>query len=199
MRMVIQRWREYAFALDHLKPQMVLDVGCCDSHFGFLLADCALTVTAIDIRDMPEFPFYGGRANFTFRREDILETKLPDRFFDSVVAISTIEHIGLLAYENKKEDKEGDLKAVQQIKRVLKDDGVFIMTVPYGLNPAYWYRVYNRESLAKLLSGFKIEAQKWYGFPSWNEISEEEASRVRNEAQEKATVCVSARKEYKAL
>jgi hypothetical protein len=48
--------------------------------------------------------------NFYFVKRNIRKTDLPNGYFDAVVAVSTIEHIGVL--EN---DQEGDKKAINEI------------------------------------------------------------------------------------
>jgi len=53
------------------------------------------------------------RPNFTFVKEDIRSTSFPNNFFDIVIAISTIEHIGL-GYYGDKLDRHGDKKSNQR-------------------------------------------------------------------------------------
>nr|MDZ8129558.1 DUF268 domain-containing protein [Nostoc sp. DedQUE07] len=129
----------------------VLDVGAAESLLSYELASFNYSVTAIDIRPIALF-----HPNLKFVKTDICNPVLPSASFDCVVALSTLEHIGLGWYGDKKEENY-DLKAVQQISLLLKPEGSFILTVPYGkkaLTPVH--RIYNQESLQKLIQDFRV-------------------------------------------
>ena len=61
--------------------------------------------------------------NLTYHKEDVRALTFDVDTFDKVISISVIEHI----YP----EVSGDYEALQEIKRVLKRDGEFILTVPY--------------------------------------------------------------------
>ncbi|WP_322694468.1 class I SAM-dependent methyltransferase [Nostoc sp. DedSLP03] len=129
----------------------VLDVGAAESLLSYELASFNYSVTAIDIRPIALF-----HPNLKFVKTDICNPVLPSASFDCVVALSTLEHIGLGWYGDKTEENY-DLKAVQQISLLLKPEGSFILTVPYGkkaLTPVH--RIYNQESLQKLIQDFRV-------------------------------------------
>lgn len=174
--MVIQRLPEYKFALAHVKPEEVLDVGCCESVLSLLLASTGLKVIGMDINP---YPFPSG-PNFTFMQEDVRQTTLPNKSFDTVIAISTVEHIGLDAYKNTKFEEHGDLTAMKQMNRVLKDDGVLILTVPYGYGSESWWRSYNKDSLPLLTEGLNVQVRTFVKGPLWNEVSEAEAEQTKH-------------------
>ncbi|MEH2267216.1 DUF268 domain-containing protein [Nostoc sp.] len=135
----------------------VLDVGAAESLLSYELASFNYSVTAIDIRPIALF-----HPNLKFVKTDICNPVLPPASFDCVIALSTLEHIGLGWYGDKKGESY-DIKAVQQISLLLKPEGIFILTVPYGkkaLTPVH--RIYNQESLQKLIQDFKI-VQRSYG------------------------------------
>ena len=80
-----------------------------------------------------------GIMNLKYRKEDVRDMQLRDNTFDRVVSISVIEHI----YP----EKDGDLKALSEINRVLKSGGEFLLTVPYKYKSNILYRdgpVYER-------------------------------------------------------
>lgn len=52
-------------------------------------------------------------------------------FFDLVITVSTIEHIGARDYANPIIEEDCDLKAVREIARILKKNDRFVFTVPY--------------------------------------------------------------------
>ena len=76
---------------------------------------------------------------------DIQKTTYPDKAFNKVISFGVLEHV--------KDDK----KALHEIARILKDDGVCAMTVDFKYGEALPYRedklerIYNKESLIKLV------------------------------------------------
>lgn len=102
--------------------------------------------------------------------DDMVNSKLPDCEFDGVIAIEVIEHV------------ENDVIFLQQINRILKPGGFFLLSTPNGdhivnTNPDH-KRHYKKEQLEeKLKSVFKIEELSYivsdtkdyrYGLQSWN-------------------------------
>lgn len=67
----------------------------------------------------------------TFYHQDILGNNLPRSFFDAVLLVSTIEHIGLLCY-GQKPVVYGDMLAVSEVWFLLKPGGRLVLTVPVG-------------------------------------------------------------------
>lgn len=140
----------------------ILDVGCCWSSLSIELSCLGYKVFGIDIS---EYPFY--HPNFTFVKGSICKTDFPDNFFDVVIAISTIEHIGLGHYGDSKQ--ETDHQAVNEIKRVLKPNGRFILTLPYGKSmTTEVFKVYDKNSLASLIEGFEVVKAQY--FINYNDI-----------------------------
>ena len=90
--------------------------------------------------------------------EDFLETSLPPRHFDGVVAVEVLEHV------------EQDEMFLRRASRVLKPDGWFIMTTPNGdyiknqgsdFNPDHC-RHYTRHELQTLLDRVFTEVDVCY-------------------------------------
>jgi 2-polyprenyl-3-methyl-5-hydroxy-6-metoxy-1,4-benzoquinol methylase len=129
----------------------ILDVGSAESLLAYELASLNYNVTAIDIR-----PISLSHPNLKFIKSDICHPVLPTASFDCVIALSTLEHIGLGWYG----DEVGaglDRQAVEKIYSLIKPEGSFILTVPYGrraLTPVH--RIYDRESLQNLVQDFRI-------------------------------------------
>ncbi len=129
----------------------ILDIGAAESLLSYELASFNYSVTAIDIRPIALF-----HPNLKFVKTDICNPVLPPASFDCVIALSTLEHIGLGWYGDETGENY-DVKAAQQISLLLKPEGSFILTVPYGkkaLTPVH--RIYNQESLQKLIQDFRI-------------------------------------------
>ena len=126
----------------------VLDVGYLESELIFQIASLGFETWGIDIRP-PAVEFSGIR----FIQGDVIQYPLKPHSFDVVVAVSTVEHIGLQAYGNVAADPQGDLHALQAAHRALKPRGRLILTVPFGmLGASDWYRVYDHKALLALLS-----------------------------------------------
>lgn len=127
------RMVEYSVAYNLLEIEnhselKVLDIGSLDSIFPLFLASKGNTeVTAIDINPRAKIlERYAKRLkinNLKVEIQDATHLKYPSNYFDRITAISTIEHI--------LPPKDGDLKAMKEIGRVLKPNGVAIITVPY--------------------------------------------------------------------
>lgn len=176
------RTAEYRFVLKSL-PQVgsiILDVGCCDSLLTLRLAKKGYKVYGIDTRQYPE-----KHPNLTFVRQDILRTPFPNEFFDTAIAVSTIEHIGLGVYGDPIHDN-ADAMAVREIHRVLKPAGSFIVTIPFAgeYRLAKYRGGYERycdaNAIRELFEGlFYIKAKEFFvaeGRFNWVSTSEEEAS-----------------------
>lgn len=138
----------------------VLDVGCRESQLCFEVSCLGFETWAIDIRPQPiRFP------GVHYVQADICRDPFTSAVFDVIIACSTIEHIGLLTYGNEELNPEGDSLAIMAIYRLLKTEGRLILTVPFGRPGATdWYRVYDYESLHKLLSPniFKIQKEGFW-------------------------------------
>jgi len=111
----------YEFALQYLGDKKVLDLGCGSGYGVDLIASKASEVIGVDISDEAisysrqhykkeniKF-FVGDAANLHFFR---------DEEFDAVVSFEVIEHITTY------------LKFLKEIRRVLKNDGILIISTP---------------------------------------------------------------------
>jgi hypothetical protein len=63
--------------------------------------------------------------------EDIVDYS-PGKLYDSIICISTLEHIG---WEEEERDPQKIFIALDKMKSLLKPKGVLIVTVPVGWNP----------------------------------------------------------------
>lgn len=209
---------EYGWVLSNLgDAQRVLDIGSTGSLLPIQLAGLGYDVYSIDLRNYKQ---YHGliHPNMKFIQGDIRCTAFPDEFFDIVIAVSTIEHIGTRDYDNVIIEEDGDVKAVREVARILKTDGRFIFTVPYKCEMAGLIRqeaieTMKRQKLAKtvvqrppplriyneytirerLLKGcFKVEKEKYFykrkGF--WYPAPKDKIGRLKGER----LACIVSRK-----
>jgi ubiquinone/menaquinone biosynthesis C-methylase UbiE len=141
-------------------PATVLDVGCSDSDFPLSLAAHNFKVYGLDIRE-----YHIKNPSFLFIQGSILNTSFPDQYFDVLTAISSVEHLGLSGRYSVEEDiPSAEKKAMKEMRRILKDNGRIVLTVPYGrfavLKP--WHKVYDAQKLADLTAGFTVLKEKFF-------------------------------------
>lgn len=184
------RHYERTFVLRNLPPPpcIVLDVGCgLPENVSYMLKGGYL-VYGLDVRALPSnyiLPY-----GFYFIEGDVRKTILPDALVDVVTCVSSLEHVGVAGrYGVIEEDKEGDRKAMSEMKRVLKDRGLLLLTTHFGVRAVYegLHRVYDEEQIRGLTQGFSVEAEEYYcreevepyRYPThdWRPCEKEEASK----------------------
>lgn len=153
--LISERIIEYPLIFKHLEKDSgkVLDVGCYFSALPIQMASMGFDVYAIDPED-----YQLKHPNFKFFKGDVQKSPFKGNFFDIITVVSTLEHIGLGFYKDKK-DYRGDKEALKEIKRVLKQNGKLLLTVPYSkrYKVTNSQRMYDKRSLTDLLSPeFKI-------------------------------------------
>ncbi len=143
--------------LDFHKINKILDLGCVGSKISLQLASLGYKVVGIDYR-----PFIFKHKNLEFIQGNFFNIDLPAESFDCVICISTIEHIGLPAY-NIKRFEQGDKKTIEKIYNLLKKGGKLILTVPFGQAIVnHFARTYDQKSLKQLIQRFKIHEFEIY-------------------------------------
>lgn len=170
-----ERLVEYDFLARNLtsplKKSTMLDVGSARSGLVQVIREFGSRWQAFGI-DLAQ----GGDAVM-----DARSTGFRDGSFDLVISISTVEHVGLVRNIN---DKTGDSKAMQEILRVLKKGRSAVVTVPYGRGGGPEHRIYDRKSLAKLVSSFKVAKKEFYRYVAgkWVKCSQAAADRADPQA-----------------
>lgn len=148
----------YRFAERYAINKRVLDFGCGSGYGSYELSKVAATVTAVDV-SCEAIEYARSRfknPNLTYLHID----QIGDEKYDIITSFQVIEHV-----DNVK-------TYLQQLKRLLSDDGTLIITTPdksirlFDLIQRPWnvYHVkeYKTDELNKLLSGYftKIELLK---------------------------------------
>lgn len=156
---------EYAFVIEklsRLSPGKVLDIGCT-SRNNFLTT--ALAAIGWEVYGIDKRPFLLKYPGFHFIYGDVTHMAFSDQFFDVVYAVSTFEHIGLSGrYQIKSDVISADFNTITEVKRVLKPDGSFIVTVPYGQSRIIkgWSRIYDQDRIRRLLKGWTTTNKKYF-------------------------------------
>jgi SAM-dependent methyltransferase len=116
-------------------------------------------VWGLGINDYPHKP-----RQVVFVKCDVRGTGLPSNFFDAVVVVSTIEHIGLPIYGQVGFDVDGDVKAIEELRRILKPRG-YLITTPFagrGFRIVPGEGQYDIERLELLERGFEVVAEEFF-------------------------------------
>jgi SAM-dependent methyltransferase len=178
-----ERAIEYPWAyknISDLKNGKIMDVGAKE---GLPITDMLLEnqniVYAIDLNAVATHQ----NGNLIIAKGDIISTTFEDNFFDSVIVISTLEHIGVAGrYGISVANETGDFQAMSEIFRVLKPGGKVLVTVPYGMGKSLpLNRLYDAERTKKLFTNFEITQSQYFIFHPeyelWLEADEEKASK----------------------
>lgn len=110
----------YAWASDVVAGKDVLDIACGEGYGSAMLAAKAKSVIGIDVSD--EAVAHATRTyvagNLRFAAGDAADIPLPDDCVDVVVSFETIEHL------------ERQDEMLSQVRRVLRADGVLVISSP---------------------------------------------------------------------
>ena len=194
--MITERILEGIFVHSRLpqKPVKLLDMGCAESINAIEMASLGHDVTGVDLRPLPV-----KHSNFKMVLADLCDLPFEDESFECVVALSTLEHVGLGWYTDEPE-KNDDIKALEEGARVLKSGGRFITTVPFGKKAGETkvHRIYDQARLDRLLAPLKI-VEIAYGVrdgETWNITHDAKlASAVDSIARVSAVALIVAEKE----
>jgi len=139
---------ENALVLRNLRDndETILDFGGFESALPLQLSAVGYRVTVWDQRP---YPF--SHPNLSVLCQDLFAASLEiDKTFDVIIAISTIEHLGLGAYGDKVVD-DGDRQGVEILWNLLGGRGRMMVSVPAG-KPSIQrgYRVYDESKLVRI-------------------------------------------------
>lgn len=94
----------------------------------------------------------------TCERADLTNLHFETESFNSLSCMHTIEHIGLGRYGDPL-DVNGDVKAINELKRVVKIGGNLLIVVPIGKPRIVFnaHRIYSPKMIIDEMQGFKLE------------------------------------------
>jgi SAM-dependent methyltransferase len=163
-----ERTVEYPWLYSHLPPQPgeMLDAGSA-LNYEYLLDHPPVSIAKLTICTLaPEKRAYFSRR-ISYVYCDLRNSVFRSSQFDTIVSVSTLEHIGLdntLLYTADLSKRESDtgsyLEAVQEFRRLIKPRGNCYISVPYGrpFNGG-WFQVFGAEGVESIIKNF---APSWY-------------------------------------
>ncbi|MEX2030823.1 MAG: methyltransferase domain-containing protein [Anaerolineales bacterium] len=118
-----EHWHRYLYATHFAKGKDVLDIACGEGYGTYLLSQTAGWTVGIDISNEAIRQAAGTyrRGNLEFNVGSVSSIPVPgSQVFDGIVSFETIEHVA-------EKDQEAFLG---EVKRLLKQDGFFLVSTP---------------------------------------------------------------------
>lgn len=151
----------WVFSRINYQQQMVLDAGSA-LNFPYLLESPALKTQKVVICTLaPEINHYkSNRVSYVY--DDLRQLMFKDQLFDTIVSISTIEHVGM--DNTKLYTQDGDfneacnsdyLQVISELKRLLKPGGKLLITVPFGKKQKFdWLQQFDLNMVNTVINRF---------------------------------------------
>ena len=133
-----------------LKPSKHIDISSI-LHFSTLVS-AFVPVEFYDFR-----PAEVRLDNLTSKKGDLLNLPFEDNSVESISCMHTVEHIGLGRYGDTL-DPDGDIKAINELKRVVRPGGTLIFVSPIGQSKIEFnaHRIYSYDQVIKLFEGMNL-------------------------------------------
>ncbi len=155
-----EHFHRYTMALNWVEDAVVLDAACGEGYGSHLLAQKAQSVVGVDLSEeaIEHAKSNYHQDNLEFICSNVLSLPFDDNCFDVVVSFETLEHL----VEHQ--------QLIQEFKRVLKTDGVLLISTPdkkeysdkTGFKNEYHFKELYQNEFADLLDGAFSHTQ-WYG------------------------------------
>ena len=151
----IEHLHRYAIASNYVKNKVVLDIASGEGYGSNLLSQYAEKVYGVDIDEntieLAKLKYVSKKIEFKVGRADLIPIK--DNTIDVVVSFETLEH----------HDKHDEMMI--EIKRVLKPDGILIISTPdkkFYSDEKNYKNPHHRKEL--YLDEFKILIKKHFNY-----------------------------------
>ena len=166
-----ERFIEIPWCLNRINgAHTVLDIGYAHAEQAYLggLANLRIpNLHGLDIAPPKQCtiaePNSTTRQLLTPMQGDLRGTTYPNEMFDLILCISTIEHVGMdnaiyLNLGSDPRDLRGDFQAMQELARITKPGGRFLVTVPFGKTENHGsFRQYDLDRLMRLCTSSALD------------------------------------------
>jgi hypothetical protein len=177
-----ERVIELPWALERYRgEQVVLDIGYANAGSAYVECLKRLHIPKLYGLDL----VYGPGPKFIRTLGDIRQAPYPDRFFEFILCISTLEHVGQdnTLYGTPSAPKcNGDFQAMRELYRLLRPGSRAIVTVPFGApREMGWQIQYDAARFDQLLttSPFEIVEAEYFGYlDGWVRCSRESLAKA---------------------
>jgi len=190
-----ERVVEYPWLFSRLPRGRVLDAGSVMNH-RYLL-ERALTeaeIAELTIVTLAPEPHAFTSLKVSYLYADLRELPLRDDWFDEVVCLSTIEHVGMdnevygVRAERADDPGEEAARALRELLRVVKPGGRIHLSVPYGRREDHgWFRQFDRAETDALFEAAGVGRREEAFFAhlptGWQRVSADDASDVAYNAE----------------
>ncbi len=132
--------------LNKIRPQLHVDIS--SSLFFSSIVSAFIPVSYYDFR-----PPLLQLSNLEINHADITKLSFANNSITSLSCMHVIEHIGLGRYGDPL-DPEGDIKAIDELKRVLSPEGHLLLVVPVGV-PKVMFNAHRIYSYDQIMNNFK--------------------------------------------
>jgi len=156
-----EHWHRYVFARSFVEGKVVLDVACGEGYGAALLSTVAAVVHGVDIAadTVRQAASKYTAENLRFVQASCTALPFRNGSVDVIVSFETIEHI----------DEESQLRMLEEFDRLLKPEGILILSSPNkaeysdirDVHNEFHVRELYRDDLARLLKA-RFEALRWF-------------------------------------
>jgi SAM-dependent methyltransferase len=180
----------------------VLDAGSALNH-AFAVRRLVPSVDALDIVTLAPERNSFAQLGVSYLYADLRELPLRSGLYDTVVSVSTLEHVGMDnthygAGEGATADAAAAARAaVAELRRVLKPGGRLLLTVPFGRAESHgWLRQFDRAALDDLVAAAqpaRVDVGVWRnGARGWQPVDAGDAADARYGAHKAEAVAAVA-------
>lgn len=177
------RSREYDFIMNSVSccKDMILDIGSVGSLLPLKLAERGHIVHVVDTRKYHEI-----HPNITSINKDINCVDLSEGYFDEIVCVSVLEHIGMSAYGDPAYE-DGDELTIKKFAYILKNSGKLLVTMPfagkYKVLPwkNTYEKIYDYNYITILFKNWKLMKEEYYiptSKKNWIKSNRENAEKI---------------------
>jgi ubiquinone/menaquinone biosynthesis C-methylase UbiE len=153
----MEHLHRYALAIEYVRDKIVLDIACGEGYGSNLLSGYAKKVIGVDIDEATivsaQHKYISENIEFKTGRVD--QIPIEDNSIDIVISFETLEH----------HDKH--LEMMTELKRVLKDGGMLLMSTPdkkyytekLGINNPFHLKELYYSEFKSLITSFFVNSQ----------------------------------------